>query len=113
MKQWVEYLEEHVYHRSLEPDDYIFPSLGSNGTTHPDEHIKHEAVQEMIKRYADLAGIVLGKGNFTTHCYRRGGAQHRFMYAPVGKRWSLAKVRWWGGWAEGEQVTSTTCCQCS
>ncbi|KAF8517308.1 hypothetical protein JB92DRAFT_3305157 [Gautieria morchelliformis] len=24
------------------------------------------------------------------------------MYAPVGKHWSLATIRWWGGWAEGE-----------
>ncbi|KIN97313.1 hypothetical protein M404DRAFT_97832, partial [Pisolithus tinctorius Marx 270] len=24
------------------------------------------------------------------------------MYAPVGQRWTLARVRWWGGWAEGE-----------
>ncbi|KAF8575388.1 hypothetical protein K439DRAFT_1623622 [Ramaria rubella] len=33
-----------------------------------------------------------------------GGAQYRFMYAPVGKRWSLATIRWWGGWAEGEHL---------
>ncbi|KAF8833371.1 hypothetical protein BDN67DRAFT_857019, partial [Paxillus ammoniavirescens] len=24
------------------------------------------------------------------------------MFAPVGQRWPLAKVRWWGGWAEQE-----------
>ncbi|KAF8514171.1 hypothetical protein JB92DRAFT_2594911, partial [Gautieria morchelliformis] len=24
------------------------------------------------------------------------------MYVPVGKRWSLATIHWWGGWAEGE-----------
>ena len=27
------------------------------------------------------------------------------MYAPVGERWSLAVVHWWGGWAEGENVS--------
>ncbi|KAF8233405.1 hypothetical protein L208DRAFT_1048733, partial [Tricholoma matsutake] len=26
------------------------------------------------------------------------------MYAPIGKRWSLCKIRWWGGWAVGEHV---------
>ena len=26
------------------------------------------------------------------------------MHTPVGKRWSLATIRWWGGWAEGEHV---------
>ncbi|KAJ7585795.1 hypothetical protein C8J56DRAFT_892474 [Mycena floridula] len=24
------------------------------------------------------------------------------MFAPVGKRWSLAVIRWWGGWSVGE-----------
>jgi hypothetical protein len=43
-------------------------------------------------------------GSFSTHCFRRGGAQYRFMFAPVGKRWTLRMVRWWGGWVEGEQV---------
>lgn len=37
-------------------------------------------------------------------CLRRGGSQYRFMYAPIGKRWSLSIIRWWGGWAAGEQV---------
>ncbi|KAF8991452.1 hypothetical protein BDZ89DRAFT_973819, partial [Hymenopellis radicata] len=26
------------------------------------------------------------------------------MWDKVGQRWSLRKVRWWGGWAEGESV---------
>jgi hypothetical protein len=29
---------------------------------------------------------------------------HRFMFAAVGRRWTLRQVRWWGGWAEGEHV---------
>jgi hypothetical protein len=29
------------------------------------------------------------------------------MYAPVGQRWTLAIVRWWGGWAEGEHVSKS------
>lgn len=37
---------------------------------------------------------------YTTHCFRRGGAQHRFFYAK--KRWNLTAVRAWGGWAHGE-----------
>ncbi|KAJ6622116.1 hypothetical protein B0H10DRAFT_1735898, partial [Mycena sp. CBHHK59/15] len=23
------------------------------------------------------------------------------MFAPVGQRWTLRQVRWWGGWAKG------------
>ncbi|KAF9224772.1 hypothetical protein BS17DRAFT_636100, partial [Gyrodon lividus] len=25
------------------------------------------------------------------------------MFAPIGQHWTLAKVHWWGGWAEQEQ----------
>ncbi|KAG2352157.1 hypothetical protein BDR07DRAFT_1315027 [Suillus spraguei] len=24
------------------------------------------------------------------------------MFAPVGERWTLARVRWWGSWAENK-----------
>jgi hypothetical protein len=51
---------------------------------------------------------IKGAGTFTTHCFRRGGAQYRFMYAPIGEHWSLARIRWWGGWAEGEHVSRTS-----
>jgi hypothetical protein len=27
------------------------------------------------------------------------------MFAPVGQRWTLACIRWWGGWAKGEHVS--------
>ena len=37
---------------------------------------------------------------------RCGGVQYRFMFAPVGERWTLAKVHWWGGWAENKQVST-------
>jgi hypothetical protein len=40
-------------------------------------------------------------GRFTTHCFRRGGAQFRFMYSKP--RWSLEAIKWWGGWSSGEQ----------
>ena len=104
VKRWLQFLENEVYRSPLEPEDYIFPALASNGTAHRGASISHDVVEEMISLFSGHAGIILGNGRFTTHCYRRGGAQYRFMFAPMGKRWSLAKVRWWGGWAENEQV---------
>jgi hypothetical protein len=62
----------------------------------------HDMVQNVITRFASAAGLTK---SYTTHCFRRGGAQYRFMYAPIGKRWSLSKIRWWGGWAIGEHVS--------
>ncbi|KAF8958352.1 hypothetical protein BDZ97DRAFT_1906545 [Flammula alnicola] len=36
------------------------------------------------------------------HIGINGGAQYRFVFAPLGQRWSLNRIRWWGGWAIGE-----------
>ncbi|KAJ7182077.1 hypothetical protein C8R46DRAFT_1314001 [Mycena filopes] len=87
--------------RDFEPDDYLFPFVSSNGTIHAKRAMTHDAVQDLINEFALAAEI---NKIFTTHCLRRGGSQFRFMFAPLGQRWSLSIIRWWGGWAEGEQV---------
>jgi integrase len=104
MKNWLEFLKGH-YNRDLGPDNFIFPSVGSNTTLQPASHISHDIIQQWIDEFASESGIVLKVGRLTTHCFRRGGAQDRFMAAPIGSRWSLAVVRWWGGWSPGEQVS--------
>ncbi|KIM42896.1 hypothetical protein M413DRAFT_70267 [Hebeloma cylindrosporum] len=104
LNEWICFLEE-IYGRPLEPDDYIFPAMGANGIIQPREPLSHDTVQKYIDEFTSGAGIAQGTaGRFSTHCFRRGGAQYYFMFAPVGQRWSLRKVRWWGGWAEGEHV---------
>ncbi|KAK7034184.1 hypothetical protein R3P38DRAFT_2518899 [Favolaschia claudopus] len=102
MTRWVKYLEEGIYRRPLEPEDYIFPATGANGIVQTGEHISHDDVQKWITEFASGADLPRANGTFSTHCFRRGGAQYRFMFAPVGRRWTLRQVRWWGGWAEGE-----------
>lgn len=47
-------------------------------------------------------------GCFSSHSLRQGGAQWRYNYAPVGSRWGLPIIRWWGGWANGEGVSNRT-----
>ncbi|KAG1767407.1 hypothetical protein EDD22DRAFT_819284 [Suillus occidentalis] len=98
---WIKWLEElpGAYARTLQPNDFIFPAMSANGVMHPGQPISHDAVQKWINESTVGAGIL---GNFSTHCFRRGGAQYSFMFAPVGQRWTLAKVQWWGGWAEGK-----------
>ena len=39
---------------------------------------------------------------FTTHCFRRGGAQHRFSHADPKYRWSLTMIKRWGGWSASD-----------
>ncbi|EIW78451.1 hypothetical protein CONPUDRAFT_83853 [Coniophora puteana RWD-64-598 SS2] len=66
-----------------------------------------DTVQKWITESTSGAGIGrVSTATFSTHCFRRGGAQYRFMHAKVGSRWPLNRVRWWGGWAEGESVSS-------
>jgi hypothetical protein len=98
---WLKWHEFAHYERTLAPDDCVFPVMGANGVVHPRELLSHDTVQKWINEAVEGAGI---PGSFSTHCFRRGGAQYRFMFAPVGQRWTLAKVRWWGEWAEQEHV---------
>jgi integrase len=90
----------------LQPDDYIFPSFRANGLVQPHQQITSTTVQKQINKLAEDVGIA-NAHRFTTHCFRRGGAQYRFMFAPIGQRWTLARIRWWGGWAVGEHVSHT------
>ncbi|EPQ55680.1 hypothetical protein GLOTRDRAFT_128893 [Gloeophyllum trabeum ATCC 11539] len=87
--------------RALQPEDYAFPFIGTDCKVHPHRAMSSDLVQKELNEFAMLAGV-RGAGSFTTHCYRRGGAQYRFMFAPIGERWTLARIRWWGGWAEKE-----------
>ncbi|KAF8532258.1 hypothetical protein JB92DRAFT_2689090, partial [Gautieria morchelliformis] len=89
----------------LEDGDYIFPSVNTKGLTQPGTAISHDTIQKWLDEFVTGAGIKLGCARLTTHCFRQGGAQYRFMHAPVGKRWSLATICWWGGWAEDKHVS--------
>ncbi|KAF7980054.1 hypothetical protein HWV62_39826 [Athelia sp. TMB] len=100
MLDWLD-IYEMFLGRPLQPDDYIFPSLHVNGVIQSHRNITSDLAQKMITEMATAAGLTDAE-HFTTHCFRRGGAQYRFMFAPIGQRWTLARIRWWGGWADGE-----------
>jgi hypothetical protein len=105
MKNWLDFLEKKLLGRLLQPGDHIFPHLGANATVDPSQPVSADVIQQMIQSFTADSGIKLGSTlNFTTHCFRRGGAQYRFIFAPIAQRWNLAAMRWWGGWAEGENV---------
>lgn len=107
---WLDFYENSLLGRPLTDEDYIFPTIGSNGiSVQPSCHISADVAQKKIVQMAEQAGIA-GAKYFTTHCFRRGGAQYRFMFAPLRERWTLARVRWWGGWAIGEHVGSYQMC---
>jgi hypothetical protein len=87
--------------RVLKPEDLIFPGLDKQGRPKIGERFSATRIQNILVKFTEATGHLEGRnGRFTTHCFRRGGAQHRFMFAD--EKWSLKAVKWWGGWSEGE-----------
>ena len=88
LPRWINYIEG-LLGRHLEPDESIFPYFRPNGIPDMSREMTHEMVQSLINTFTSEAGLLK---YFTTHCFWRGGAQYRFMYAPIGQRWSLCKI---------------------
>ncbi|RXW20913.1 hypothetical protein EST38_g4935 [Candolleomyces aberdarensis] len=80
--QWLNYYEK-LKGRPLEPDDYVFPTLSVNHV-HPSRPVSAPCIKTLINNIATEAKVS-GAGHFATHCFRRGGSQYRFMYAPLQK----------------------------
>lgn len=98
---WIEYYEKVHLGRVLADDEYIFPSMSPAGVINPNTPISPKAIQDWIDEAVAGAGIPEIPGyRFTTHCFRRGGAQHA---QDLG--WSLDCIQWWGNWADGEHVS--------
>ena len=100
LPRWKALLEVQIG-RKLEADDFLFPYIAPNGLIHIKRPMSYSTLQALLTKFSQGAGL---EKHYTTHCFRRGGAQYRFMFAPIGKRWSLSRIRWWGGWAVGEHV---------
>lgn len=102
--RWKKFLESYLG-AELKPGDYLFPNIGTNGVIRTTQPMTYDMLQLLLTKFcAGAAGTGVVK-RYTTHSFRRGGAQYRFMFAPLGQRWSLNRVRWWGGWAVGEYVS--------
>ncbi|KAG0051948.1 hypothetical protein BGZ83_003167 [Gryganskiella cystojenkinii] len=87
--------------RNLQSDDFIFPNVDGKGVPKVLEELTQPRVQGFLDTFTkSTAGA--RKGKFTTHCFRRGGAQHRFMFAR--EKWSLKAIKWWGGWSADERT---------
>ncbi|KAF8904708.1 hypothetical protein CPB84DRAFT_1677144 [Gymnopilus junonius] len=98
--RWRNLLEGYLGEK-LSGEDSFFPHLSPNGVIRTTRAMSYDSLQTLLVRFCKSAGV---DKRYTTHSFRRGGAQYRFMSAPIGKRWSLNQIRWWGGWAVGENV---------
>ncbi|ORZ12510.1 hypothetical protein BCR41DRAFT_423150 [Lobosporangium transversale] len=98
---WIRWMEKDS--RALHPEDFVFPSMDTKGRIKLKESFSHPKIQSLLDEFTEDADLLTGRnGRYTTHCFRRGGAQHRFMFAK--EKWSFKAVKWWGGWSEGEGV---------
>ncbi|KAG1787904.1 uncharacterized protein HD556DRAFT_1312345 [Suillus plorans] len=89
LRAWVSFLEEVLLQRPLLPEEYIFPRVGANGVVYPSDELSYDAIMKTLTWICAEAGLT---------------ARYRFMFAPLGERWSLSTIHWWGAWAEGESV---------
>jgi hypothetical protein len=90
--------------RPLRKDDFIFPAVASTGKLKIGTPVGRAEIEKMLDMFVAGGGLLVGRvGKFTTHCFRRGGAQWCFMWRPD-RKWSLKAVKWWGGWAPTESV---------
>jgi hypothetical protein len=98
---------EGIRGRPITDEDFVFPALASTGKIKFGEPTSRSAFETLLDSVVERSGVLAGRnGKFTTHCFRRGGAQYRFLWAD--RKWSLKAVKWWGGWSSNENVRTTT-----
>ncbi|KAJ7102522.1 hypothetical protein B0H15DRAFT_768545 [Mycena belliarum] len=94
---------EHLLRRPLAGADFIFPAFASTGQLKFGECASRSGFEHLMDDIVERCNVMKGRnGKFTTHCFRRGGAQYRFLWAD--RKWSLKAVKWWGGWSSNENV---------
>jgi len=81
---WMRWLEYAHLGCPMADGDFVFPAIGANGAVYPGEPISHDKIQKYINEATAGSGI---EGNFTMHCFRRGGAQYRFIQAHGEEKW--------------------------
>ncbi|KAF8147030.1 hypothetical protein K438DRAFT_1989996 [Mycena galopus ATCC 62051] len=99
---WKTHMET-VLQRPLRGTDFVFPAIASTGQLKFGECTSRSGFESFLEDIVQRSDVMKGRnGKFTTHCFRRGGAQYRFLWAQ--RKWSLKAVKWWGGWSSNENV---------
>jgi hypothetical protein len=101
LNNWIRYIVDELG-LGLSDSAFIFPMIESDGTINPGRPMSYTAVSTALKKWCEYSGLTkkLPKNLdvvWSTHAFRRGAAQHRFMYAT--ERWSLTRLKQWGGWS--------------
>ncbi|KAJ7127320.1 hypothetical protein C8R43DRAFT_1134814 [Mycena crocata] len=103
VQAWRAHMES-ILRRPLAGSDFVFPAIASTGQIKFGESTSRSAFETLLDDVVEKSGVMKGRnGKFTTHCFRRGGAQYRFLWAD--RKWSLKAVKWWGGWSSNENAS--------
>lgn len=80
------------------PEHYLFPGM-SGENYNVGMPMSDKKWENLFKKYTDASGLANRYKNsqFSGHSMRRGAAQWRFNLSP-NNRWSIAVIKWWGGW---------------
>lgn len=62
--------------------------------------VHNSQINALLIKITEAAGVKTEGRQYTTHCFRRGGAQYRFFHAK--RRWKFSLLQKWGGWSKGE-----------
>ncbi|KAG0084273.1 hypothetical protein BGZ92_010020 [Podila epicladia] len=99
---WLQWMARDM-DRPPQDEDFLFPQLTSDGGIQHDKPFSATQFSNLLNKYARNAGLMDHRYNLLdTHCFRRGGAQHRLMYAQ--DLWPFKAIKWWGGWSERESA---------
>ena len=82
---WKAYVET-LYGRALKDGDFIFPAIAKTGYLKVGSgSVTKTFMDNLLAEMVVKCGLMEDRrqGKFTTHCWRRGGAQYRFMFANV------------------------------
>ncbi|CEH14089.1 Integrase-like, catalytic core [Ceraceosorus bombacis] len=103
--RWKEYWSW-IAARNPTSQDLVFPALHlKTGAFRMKETMGSNEINALLDELADIEGLAdLHAGRFTSHCFRRGGAQDAVIYATNygEQRKSLKAAQWWGGWSPSE-----------
>lgn len=110
LSTWISFYRS-ILGRELRPSDPLFPRMDDIvSKCFFGEFMVQQTFMNTINNAVRDCGIIprnafgMDMGRLTAHCFRRGGAQHRFV---TGKsRWPLDVVKWWGGWGDGDDVNT-------
>ncbi|PWN30671.1 hypothetical protein BDZ90DRAFT_257741 [Jaminaea rosea] len=98
-----------VHKRTPEPQDLVFPGYHPRtGQLDVRRMLRAHQVNSLLDQVFNATDTIqsIGLYRYTSHSFRRGGAQDAFIWANnYGEpKKSLAFVRWWGGWGAGESL---------